>query len=81
MCNCKDSTDMRGRCQPFTKEYLECPVRHDSAVWFVQNTRALYFNTLEMDFSCLNRFFYTSQDKLKTAQFLIQEMLDDIATD
>ena len=81
MCNCKDDTDMRGRCQPFSKEFLSCPARHHSAVWYVQNTRGLYFSAQEMDFSMLNRFFYTAEDKLETAKLIIQEMLDDLATD
>ena len=77
MCNCKESDDIRGRCQPFTKEFLCCPARHTSAVWFILNTRGLYFSVNEMDFGCLNRFFYTSDDKLQTAKLIIQEMLDD----
>ena len=42
-CSCRDTMDIRGRCDPFfRKQFKVCSVKIDTALWFIENDREFH---------------------------------------
>jgi hypothetical protein len=52
-CACNDCTDIRGRCNPMELRFKICPMRVDTAIWFIENE----YNKVE-DF-----YYFTEAEK------------------
>jgi RecJ-like exonuclease len=53
-CNCENIQDIRARCAPKDEWFKKCPVRVETAIWFIENGYADkgdfdYFTEDEMD--------------------------------
>jgi hypothetical protein len=84
-CSCSNTTDIRGRCNPFdTEESNDCPMRIDSFFWFFENDRDYEHNFSKIN--VLNSYYspveainiYTKFIVEKTlSEYIIEEEEDD----
>jgi hypothetical protein len=75
-CSCSKQTDVRGRCNPFDKYSVDCPMRIDSFFWCFHNNSDFEDNVSKID--TLNKYYSPSKAIHIYTKFVVEYVLSDL---